>query len=56
MVGEPGLIVDIEQRERNLTSLLGVLGGNGVTIRGFRPLDEESFDVFRAATAGERIA
>jgi len=56
MVGEPGLIVDIEQRDRNLTSLLGVLGGNGVTIRGFRPLDEESFDVFRAATAGERSA
>jgi hypothetical protein len=48
------LIVDLELRERNLTSLLGVLGGNGVTIRAFRQLDEEPFEVFRAATAGAR--
>jgi len=54
MDGEPGLIVDLELRERNLTSLLGVLGSNGVTIRGFRQLDEEPFEVFRAATAGAR--
>ncbi len=54
MDGEPGLIVDLELRERNLTSLLGVLGGNGVTIRAFRQLDEEPFEVFRAATAGAR--
>jgi len=52
MDGEPGLIVDLELRERNLTSLLGVLGGNGVTIRSFRQLDDEPFDVFSAATAG----
>jgi ABC-2 type transport system ATP-binding protein len=52
MEGEPGLIVDLELRDRNLTSLLGVLGGNGVTIRGFRQLDDEPFDVFSAATAG----
>jgi ABC-2 type transport system ATP-binding protein len=48
---EPGLIVDLDLRERNLTALLGVLGGNGVTIRGFRQLEEEPFDVFCAATA-----
>jgi ABC-2 type transport system ATP-binding protein len=54
MDGEPGLIVDLEMRERNLTSLLGVLGSNGVTIRGFRQLDEEPFEIFRAATAGAR--
>jgi ABC-type multidrug transport system ATPase subunit len=56
MDGEPGLIVDLELRERNLTSLLGVLGGNGVTIRAFRQLDDEPFDVFSAATAGANNA
>jgi ABC-2 type transport system ATP-binding protein len=54
MEGEPGLIVDVELRGRNLTSLLAVLGGNGVVVRGFRQLDDEPFDVFRAATAGAR--
>ena len=54
MDGEPGLIVDLELRDRNLTTLLSVLGGNGVTIRAFRQLDDEPFDVFSAATAGAR--
>jgi ABC-type multidrug transport system ATPase subunit len=45
------LIVEIELRGRNLTSLLGTLAGNGVAIKRFRQLDDEPFEVFSAATS-----
>jgi ABC-2 type transport system ATP-binding protein len=48
---EIDMIIEIELRGRNLTSLLGTLAGNGVAIKRFRQLDDEPFEVFSAATS-----
>jgi ABC-2 type transport system ATP-binding protein len=48
---EIDLVVEIELRGRNLTSLLGTLAGNGVAIKRFRQIDDEPFEVFAAATS-----
>ncbi len=47
------IVVEIDLRGRNLTTLLGTLAGNGIAIKAFRQLDDERFEIFQAATSGE---